>query len=186
MILRFKWAFLICFLANGSFSQNIDYPIYNTKGQLSSQFINAICQAARSKQKISNSFVTELEVLISEAAGINHKSEELPEVSFKWFTKYGKQCHCAADKNFEEGNVLRQVVQADFREFANIIGPNNRLSLNLDLKDEKDGLTILEYVNKRRIDIEKSHSDKRFEFQQDDAWRNIMFFYFLFSEYSIN
>ena len=81
---------------------------------------------------------------------------------------------------------MRLVVQSNFRDFANIIGPNNRLSLNLELKDVNDQMTLLEYVNKRRIDIEKSYNDKRFEFQQDDEWRNIMFFYFLFSEYSIN
>jgi hypothetical protein len=186
MTFRFKWVIPLCFILNSSFCQNLAYPIYKAKDQLSPQFISAICTAARTKQKTANSFVTELEVLISEAAGIKYKSEELPEISFKWFTKYGSQCHCPSDENFEEGNILRQVVQADFRGFANIIGPNNRLSLNLEMKDAKDGLTLLEYVNKKRIDIEKSHNDKRFEFQQDEEWRNIMFFYFLFSEYSIN
>ncbi|MTI38738.1 hypothetical protein [Fulvivirga lutimaris] len=186
MMFRFKWVVLLCFVFSISYSQDTDYPIYKTTNQLSPQFINALCQAARTKQKVDNSFTSQLEVLISEAAGINYKSEELPETSFKWFTKYGDQCHCPSDENFEEGNILRQVVQANFREFANIIGPNNRLSLNLEMKDAKDGLTLLEYVNKCRIDIEKSHNDKRFEFQQDEEWRNIMFFYFLFSEYSIN
>ncbi len=186
MIFHFKCSILFLFSINIGFGQNVNYPIYNSKNQLSEQFINSLCKAARTKETINTTSTSLLEVLISEAVGIDYKKEELPEVSFKWFTKYGDQCFCPTFEEFEGGNLLRLVVQSNFRDFANIIGPNNRLPLNLELKDVNDQMTLLEYVNKRRIDIEKSYDDKRFEFQQDEEWRNIMFFYFLFSEYSIN
>ncbi|MEM6525053.1 MAG: hypothetical protein AAF693_14720 [Bacteroidota bacterium] len=80
-------------------------------------------------------------------------------------------------------NFLRLVVISNFRAFANIIGPKNRLPLDFDLVDPVDSLNIYDFVNNRRIEIEARYDDKRFEFQQDEEWRNLMFFYFLFSEF---
>ncbi|MEQ8925030.1 MAG: hypothetical protein RLO81_04410 [Fulvivirga sp.] len=163
-----------------------ELTIYETEGTLSEDFITALCHYSRNPPADSESAPTPLERLILRATGTEFKSEDQPIKSLAWHKKFAEQCYCTETVEFEQGDFLRQVVQSNFREFANIIGPNNRLSLYLEFKDPNDGMNILEYVNHKRIAIEKRYDDKRFEFQQDEEWRNIMFFYFLFSEFSIN
>jgi len=104
----------------------------------------------------------------------------------QWHSQYGMQCQCKEKDGFPKGDFLRQVVHSNFKSFANRVGPKNDLSLDLSLKSPIDSLTIYEYVNKERKRLEAKHNDQRFEFQKDEDWRKIMFFYFLFSEFSVN
>lgn len=164
----------------------LEINIYDAKGKLTNEFINELCIAAREHTGNEDAGPSKLEELINYAAGAIYNEKDQPLLSYKWHTKYGVQCYCEGTTKFKKGDIIRQVVQSNYREFANIIGPNNRLSLNLELIDPNDSLTVLEYVNQERKRLEKEHNDKRFEFQQDEEWRNIMFFYFLFSEFSIN
>ncbi|UII29983.1 hypothetical protein LVD17_16925 [Fulvivirga ulvae] len=162
------------------------YAINAGDSTLSEKFIEAICLAARTKSGSDRpGLPSHLEALIILAAGTGYHDADQSQKSLRWHRKFGNSCYCSGSCKFPEGNILRQVVHADFREFANIVGPNNRLSLDLLQPDATDGLNIFEYINKERIDIEASHNDKRFEFQQDERWKNLMFFYFLFSEYRV-
>ncbi|MTI28356.1 hypothetical protein [Fulvivirga kasyanovii] len=161
------------------------YTVTSGDSTLSKKFIKALCEAARTKSGAERpGLPSDLEALIVLAAGTGYNDADQPQKSLKWHEKYGSSCYCPASKNFPEGSILRQVVHANFREFANIVGPNNRLTLDL-LQTDADGLNIFEYINKRRMEIEASHNDKRFEFQQDEQWKDVMFFYFLFSEYRV-
>lgn len=162
------------------------YIIQSGDSTLSKKYVAALCIAARTKAGAERpGLPSDLEALIVLAAGTGYMDADQPAKSLKWHRKFGQQCYCNATENYPEGSILRQVVHSNFREFANIVGPNNRLSLDLQQTDP-DGLNIFEYINKQRIDIEASYDNKRFEFQQDEKWRNIMFFYFLFSEYRVN
>ncbi len=167
------------------FSQ-VNITIYTKNNKLTTAFVAKLCAAARYKIGVEKIGPTDLESDIIFAAGTIYGAEDQAELSFKWHTKYGSQCQCPANGEFEAGDILRQVVNSNFREFANIIGPKNRLPLDLSLKDPVDGMTILEYINNQRVLLEKKHDNDRSKFQEDIKWRNIMFFYFLFSEYSIN
>ena len=173
----------LCFSANIGLGQ---LKIYTSENTLSLQFINEICNAARNKEGEGKLGASQLEKLISEAAGTFYTDSLQPILSFKWHKKYASQCICEKTEEYERGDILRQIVQSNFRKFANLVGPNNRLALDISFKDPVDSLTIREYVNQKRIALERKHHDRRFEFQQDEEWRNIMFFYFIFSEFSIN
>ncbi|ELR73617.1 hypothetical protein C900_02702 [Fulvivirga imtechensis AK7] len=163
------------------------YKIKNGDSTLAPTFIKALCKAAREKTGADNPGTpSTLESLVIMAAGTGYLDEDQPEKSMRWHSKFGSQCQCEATEEFPAGDFLRQVVHSNYRDFANLVGPNNRLSLDLSLKGPNDDLTIFDYINQIRIDIEASHDNRRFEFQQDEAWRNIMFFYFLFSEYRVN
>ncbi len=159
--------------------------IYNKDSSLTKEFVTELCIAARNKTRTKKGH-SYLEQLINRAIHTFQQDSTQQISSLKWHKKFASQCCCEKTKTFEEGDFIRQVVQSNFREFANIIGPNNRLSLHLSSKDPRDGFNIFEYVNSKRISLEEKHKNKRFEFQQDEEWRNIMFFYFLFSEFSIN
>lgn len=187
-----KWGFLfllVCsfHIISAQISTSDIYQVKNGDSTLAPAFVKALCKAAREKTGANNpGFPSTLESLIIIASGTGYLDSDQPQKSFRWHSKLGRQCQCEATEGFPAGDFLRQMVHSNYRDFANIVGPNNRLSLDLSLKDPNDGLTIFEYINKTRIDIEASHDDKRFEFQQDETWRNIMFFYFLFSEYRVN
>lgn len=167
--------------------QTVDHNIYEITGNdsiLTAAFIKKICRAIKQKGKLDNGQM-EAESLILKAADVSTKDTIQATKSIAWHNKYGNQCYCEAKDDFLEGNFLRQMVYADFRRFANIIGLHNRLPLDLTLKDSKDGRTIYKFINDLRLELEAGHDNRRFEFQQDEEWRNVMFFYFLFSEYSI-
>lgn len=186
-----RWGIVVLFISiiQTGYSQQVTniYVAQNGDSTLSPAFVKALCEAARTKAGEGNVGVpTVLESLIISAADTEYMHKEQPGKSLRWHRKYGSQCYCEATDRYSAGSFLRQVVHSNFREFANIVGPNNRLSLDLTIPDPNDHLTIMEYINKTRIDLEASHQDKRFEFQQDERWRNIMFFYFLFSEYQVN
>lgn len=186
---KLKKPILIVLLVFGGvrplFSQS-DTTVYTEGDKLTAAFVAKLCSAARYQLGVENIGPTELENDILFAAGTTYGAEDVAELSLKWHTKYGNQCQCPANDDFEAGDILRQMVNSNFREFANIIGPKNRLPLNLALKDPVDGMTILEYINNQRVLLEKKYNNDRSKFQEDLKWRNIMFFYFLFSEYSIN
>lgn len=161
------------------------YTIKSGDSTLTEKFVEALCHAARTKSGAERpGLPSDLEALIVLAAGTGYMDNDQPQKSLRWHQKFGKECYCTATEEFPAGSILRQVVHADFREFANIVGPNNRLTLDL-WQTDPDGLNIFEYINKQRISMEARYDDKRFEFQQDEKWRNIMFFYFLFSEYRV-
>ncbi|QSE96933.1 hypothetical protein [Fulvivirga lutea] len=184
MIQKLLIILLFSIVVSATYAQEV--TIYTPENNLTDQFVASLCDAARNPPPSDQLAPSKLELLIIQAAGTEFQAEDQAAKSLEWHKKYAEQCYCSQTEKFEKGGILRQVVQSNFREFANIVGPNNRLSLYLEFKDPHDGMTILEYINNKRISIEKAHDDKRFEFQQDEEWRNIMFFYFLFSEFSIN
>lgn len=181
---------LSSFFLSVGYGQIGEDDIYISAGKnskLSAKFVDALCDAARKARESDNSFApSELEALIIMAASTGMDDSLKADKVKRWHARYGRQCQCEASKNFPKGSFLRQVVHSNYRSFANKVGPRNELPLNLSLKGPHDDLTIYEYINQERIRLEAKHHDKRFEFQQDEDWRNIMFFYFLFSEYSIN
>ncbi|MBL6445230.1 hypothetical protein JMN32_02850 [Fulvivirga sp. 29W222] len=181
--------FYLAFPGRITYAQHIEphevYDITPTDSTLSEKFVEALCKAARTRSGEGRpGLPSDLEALIVLAAGTGFSDHDQPQKSLSWHQKFGRYCHCKSTDEFPAGSFLRQAVNANFREFANIVGPNNRLSLDL-LQTDADSLNIFEYINKQRIDIEASHNNKRFEFQQDEKWKNIMFFYFLFSEYRV-
>lgn len=167
------------------FGQNI-YIINNGDSTLSPKFVKSMCIAARNHLETEPGKPFLLEQLILDASGASFNQENTPNKTLPWHSKFGGDILCESSDKYPAGNFLRQIVYSGYRDFANIIGPKNRLSLNLHQKDSYDSLSMFEFVDKHRIEIEKRHNNNRFEFQQDEEWRNIMFFYFLFSEYKIN
>lgn len=181
---------LMFFSANDSYSQINDAEIYNYNNStkiLSQKFINALCKAARNQKNIDDPLApSELEALIVMAAETGTDDSLKSKKVRNWHSKYGNSCQCPATKKYPAGDFLRQVVHSNNRSFANRVGPNNDLPMDLTLQSPADGLTIYEYINKERIRLEAKHHDLRYEFQKDQDWRDLMFFYFLFSEYGIN
>ncbi len=176
---------LFTFITQLSYAQNI-YTVEQGDSTLSPSFVTTICAAARNHMETEPGKPHLLEQLILNAAEADFNQESTSSKTYSWHSKYGKEIFCPATGTYPAGNFLRQVVYSDFRDFANIIGPKNRLALNLLQQDPYDSLNMFDFVDERRLEIEASHKNKRFEFQQDETWRNIMFFYFLFSEYKIN
>lgn len=176
-------------MVNHTHGQISENEIYVTRGNstvLSQKFINEICSAARNKTGADDLVTaTYLEQLIVMAAGTSLDDSLKATKAKRWHSKYGPYCQCKATEKYPEGDFLRQVAHSNFRSFANKVGPKNDLSLDLSLKSPLDGLTIYEYINKERIRLEAKHHDRRFEFQQDEEWKDMMFFYFLFSEFGI-
>jgi len=181
----FLYCALFTFVAHLSTAQNI-YTVQKGDSALTMSFIESACAAARKHIETEPGKPFLLEQLILNASGASFKKENTASKTFTWHSKYGAQIQCTATNDYPAGNFLRQIVYSGFRDFANIVGPKNRLSLNLHQKDPYDSLSLFEFVDEHRIEIENRHKNNRFEFQQDEEWRNIMFFYFLFSEYKIN
>lgn len=163
------------------------YLVRANDSTLSKKFIQEICKAARTRSGDNNTNgFSDLEALIIMAANTGPTDSTKAAKAKKWHTRFGKYCQCDAHENFPKGDFLRQVVHSNYRSFANKVGPYNELSLDLNLRSPIDDLTIYEYINQERIRLEAKHDNRRFEFQQDEEWRNTMFFYFLFAEYSVN
>ncbi|MEL7001870.1 MAG: hypothetical protein AAFN93_03950 [Bacteroidota bacterium] len=174
-------------LGYGQVEEKNVYIVQGNDSSLSRMFIQELCQAARTKSGWDANFSrSDLETLILMAAGTDLQDSLKATKTKKWHSKFGRQCQCGEQLEFPKGDFLRQVVHSNFRAFANRVGPNNDLALDLTQKSPVDNLTIYQYVNKERKRLEAKHHDLRFEFQQDEEWRNIMFFYFLFAEFSIN
>ncbi len=174
----------VAFSTSGQINSLDIYVTVDNDSVLTTAFVKKLCRATREHIRLDNGQM-EVEKLILEAVGIKLGDTLQSQKSFKWHQRFGNQCHCEKNKHFPEGNFLRQMVWSNYRQFANIIGSHNRLPLDLNLKDSQDGRTIYEFINSLRLELEAKHDDRRFEFQQDEEWRNVMFFYFLFSEYSI-
>ncbi len=173
------------FLTLPAYSQVDQIQIYKN-GKLTTNFLQALCDAAVDPVHRGGTGASYLEKLINTAAGTYHLDSLQPVATKNWHSKFASELRCPAYNDFPESNFLRLIVETNYRDIANLIGPKNRLSLDLTHRDTKDSLTIFDYINRRRIQLEKKHNDRRFEFQQDQEWKNIMFFYFLFSEYNIN
>lgn len=153
------------------------FRIENVDSVLTEGFIKSICQAIESQEFSDGKYVLE-NLIQSASSGFGPDSTK----TRLWHSRFGNQCLCP-NKEGVYSNFLRMVVLTNFRGFANHIGPKNRTSLDFELKDPSDSLNIYDFVNSLRKKIEAEHEDKRFEFQQDERWRNLMFFYFLFSEF---
>ena len=160
------------------------YDINGTDTVLKKDFIEKICQAARNKTG-EEQYHTELEKLVSTAALTSPGAPEQQQNVAEWWKNYGISCQCPATKKFPEGNFLRQTFHSDFRLFSNIVGPEGRLSIDLDLLDPSDGLTLLEYINRYREKIEEKYDHNRKKFQKDKEWQAFIFFFMLYSEYRI-
>ena len=130
--------------------------------------------------------ITYLEQLINEAAGTHRGDSLQSQKTLSWDRRHIHALYCAAEGRHEAGDLIRQAIKSDFREFANIIGPNRHLTLDLFAPDPHDSLNSFEYIDARRQLYEARHNNDRAKFQQDEDWRKIMFYYFLFSEYKVN
>lgn len=162
------------------------YIIKSGDSTLSPQFVAALCKAARLETLDDEFPPGPLEEIIIRAAGTAYMDPDQPVKSLQWHKRFGKECYCEAKGKYPAGDILRQVVYSNYRKFADIVGPRKRLPLDLNLRDPNDNLTIYEYIDEKRMKLEAKHDNKRFEFQKDEEWRNIMFFFFIFSEYRVN
>ncbi len=147
-------------------------------------FVEELCRAAREKTDEEH-YHTTLEKLISEVSGTSIEDPDQKEKIRKWWEHFGMKCICEKQGNFPEGNFLRQAFHSDFRLFVNIIGEPNRLALDMNLRDPYDSLTLLEYVDKVRIEIESSFKNNRKRFQKDPEWKAFIFYYMLLSEFKV-
>lgn len=161
-----------------------EIKVYQSDSSLTQDFIEEVCSAARNKTGSGDpNNASELEKLLNKAAGTEFKAPGQTNKLGAWWKEYAHQIHCRKEKGFPEGGLLRQIVFADFRSFANHIGPNGRLALDLELKDPVDSLTILEFVTKEREKIESEYP--REEFQKNNTWKKLIFYYMLFTEYKV-
>jgi len=176
----------LIFVLQATQAQAQIYTVITGDSILSAPFVTKICHAARYHEEKEAGGPEKLEQLILEASNADFNGKNTPRKTFKWYNKFGNQAYCKADDTYPAGNFIRQAILSNYRDFANIIGPKNRLTLNLKLKDSHDNLNVFEFVDKRIAQLEEKHDNRRFEFQQDEEWQNMMFFYFLFSEYKIN
>ncbi|MTI20117.1 hypothetical protein E1176_03720 [Fulvivirga sp. RKSG066] len=153
---------------------------------ISPQFIKTLCHTVRYDHEMKPGSPLPTEKLILVASGAHYKREETPEISKRWHNQHGAEIYCEVDENYPAGDFLRQIILSNNRDFANIVGPKNRLSLDLEVKDPRDQLNIYEFIDQQLAIVEDRYDNDRAQFQQDEGWRNMMFFYFLFSEYKIN
>lgn len=179
--------FLIIALSPVNAQVNSIYQV-NQKGDssLTPYYIDNVCQAVRSHEESEKLAISRLEELILTAAGTSRIDSNSSSKTLRWHKKFGSQLICDSTKNYPNGSFLEQMVLSNFREFANLIGPNNHLTLETHIEKPDHPDNLFNFVDSLRLELEARHDNRRFEFQQDEAWRNIMFFYFLFSEYKIN
>ena len=165
-------------------SFNEMYQVYKGDTIMRDDFVLRICEAARKKTG-QERYHSDLEKLISSAAFTAPGEDDQQLKVARWWKEFGIQCYCPRKRKFPGGNFMRQVFHADFRLFANIIGPGDRLTLDIDLPDPSDGLTLFEYINQQRIAREDHFDNNRGKFQKDKQWQSFIFFFMLFSEYKI-
>ena len=175
---------LLCTLTGWSQSGAIKVYRYTRNDTLLTRdFVDKLCEAARTKSGSRDpDRPSDLEKLINIAAGTSFKAGDQSVRVAMWWGKYFSDCRCERNYDFPEGDILRQIVHSDFRDFANLVVPKGRLALNLSLTDPMDNRTIYQYVNALRENIEKSYDHHPPSFQNDLNWKKVMFFQFLFSE----
>jgi len=177
---------IIFFLILKVQGQSPDPLIYNADSSLSRGFLDEICSAVRSRADIDlPGQPTKFESLISMAAGTGYKSTEQPVKIKNWWLKYKNQCNCGENKKIDAGHLLEQLIAADFRNAANLIGPNGRLDLALEVPYSGNGTTVLQYSRIQLDIIEEKYNHERIRFQKNKNWKRLMFYFMLFTEYQV-
>ncbi|MDX1629283.1 MAG: hypothetical protein R3345_11325 [Fulvivirga sp.] len=179
------YLFLLCYIVVFPLNAQSIYKINDGDTVLAKSFINELCAAARNQQE-NKTGPTKFEKLILQAANTHRKAPLSGTKTQKWHSQYADQIYCEANDNYPAGGLARQLIYSNNRSLANLIGPKNRLALDLTHKDPQDSLNVFQFIDRELARLEARHDNRRFEFQQDKDWRNMMFFYFLFSEYRIN
>ena len=184
--LRFALLAIVFFVIFNVRGQAPDLIIYNADSSLSREFLDEICQAVQARTDIDVSDQpTKFESLISIAAGTYYKSFEQPLKIKNWWLKYKNQCNCEEYKRFEAGHLLEQLIAADFRNAANLIGPNGRLDLALEVPYSGNVTTVLQYSRMQIDIIEEKYNYQRIKFQKNKNWKRLMFYLMLFTEYQV-
>jgi hypothetical protein len=150
---------------------------------LSSQFINAICNATADKKGVENE-PSSLEQLINFAAGTSYKDSSQSKLVYVWWNNHYSDLYCPVGRR-DSSHLTRIIVENDLREIANHLGPNGRLSLNLELKDATDSLTLLEFVKQERKSRARKFDFETLRFQKDKRWKNYTFYMMLFTNYEV-
>lgn len=162
------------------------FRIVNGDSLLTDEFVKQLCLSLREKLESMPGYPSYFEQLLNLAAGAHYKFPNQRARVLEWWKRFSHQCVCQRQRNkFPEGGLLKQIVHADFRDLANIIGPNGRLTLDLERPDPVDGLNILSYVRKARSEREAHFENNRKRFQNDETWKTMSFFFMLFTEYDV-
>jgi len=162
------------------------YRIVNGDSLLTEEFVKQLCLSLREKSESMPGYPSYFEQLLNLAAGAHYRFQTQRARVLDWWKTFTNQCVCQRQGNkFPEGGLLKQLVHADFRDLANIIGPNGRLTLDLEMPDPVDGLDILSYVKKTRSEREARFDNNRKRFQNDETWKTMSFFLMLFTEYDV-
>jgi len=153
---------------------------------LTDEFVKQLCLSLREKPESRPGYPSYFEQLLNLAAGAHYRFPTQRAQVSGWWKRFSHQCVCQKQRNkFPEGGLLKQIVHADFRDLANIIGPNGRLTLDLEIPDPVDGLDILSYVKRARNEREAYFENNRKRFQNDETWKTMTFFLMLFTEYDV-
>ena len=135
--------------------------VYQADSSLSNEFVTALCDASRHRTMVAGGNITYLEQLINEAAGTHRGDSLQSQKTLSWHKRHIHALYCAAEGRHEAGDLIRQAIKSDFREFANIIGPNRHLTLDLFAPDPHDSLNSFEYIDTRRQLYEARHNNDR-------------------------
>ena len=176
---------VICFSSfHFNQSQNIDNSIYDSKQNLSVNFLNKLCTSIRIKEETIQQ-QTEFERLLNIAAQTSHLDSLQPVMIRNWFLKNRKQCECPAAKKLESGHLIEWIIAVDFRDAANLIGPNGRLNLALETPYSNSEITALQYTRNQLDLIETKFNHDRLKFQKNKDWKRFIFYFMLFTEYKV-
>ena len=176
---------LIAFLfTSGAYSQS--RQIYSANDStLTSEFVQKLCLAVVNKSGAENtSGPTDFENLTIEAAGTFYKSENQPQKVFQWWQGHYSELYCRV-KRKKTVHISRLIVESDFREIANQIGPHGRLSIDLEIKDDKDSLTLLEFVKLQRESRTRKFNYETLKFQKDEKWKSYTYYMMLLTHYEV-
>ena len=87
----------------------------------------------------------------------------------KWWKDNYYNISCFGDSVWPKGGILKQIVSANFNDFAiRISGPESTYNLDLNVRDPVDGLTILDWLQQelKNPDL-NSYSKKLYQWYQD-------------------
>ena len=190
--MKLAWIIVLISICFRSVAQDGDveylkpYRIVNGDSLLADEFVRQLCLSLQEKSGSMASYPSYFEQLLNLAAGAHYRFPTQRAKVLAWWKRFSNQCVCQRQRNkFPEGGLLKQIVHADFRDLANIIGPNGRLTLDLEITDPVDGLDILSYVIKVKDEREAHFENNRKRFQNDGTWKTMIFFMMLFTEYDV-
>lgn len=166
-----------------SSASNAQQKLYNSDSTLSRELLASLCDAA-SKSYNQDSEPLELERLISLAAGTSYLASDQGEKIYDWWTAHYGELYCRTKKR-DSIHLGRLIIENDIREISNQLGPNGRLSINVEIKDLSDSLTLREYAKREREKIQERYNNETLKFQANKRWKNYTFYMLLFTEYEV-